>query len=284
MAAMWTRVNTVILLLVLLALLAVIAMLATDASGGPLDPTQPPSSTDGVRQPGTPISTLPALIDQSGSYYLTRNLTGAASTTGITIAADNVTLDLMGFTLSGTSGTGTGISVTGTRQSITIRNGHVRTWFNGIDAATAVYSEVSYVHVIGNGATLDDISIGISLGIGSKLTDCVVMSNTGTGIFTQGHVTVEGCSVVDNGANGAEISNNNRVVGNFIRANDVNGGQDDLRVNGSSNHVTDNTLGTVATADTMGFFARNTYCVLGAIQNPLYFPIGSAAEANIDNC
>src|ERR1051325_5982475 len=59
-------------------------------------------------EPRTPISSLPFSITQPGSYYLSGNLTG---TTGITIAASGVTLDLNGFELVG--GAGSGILVTG---------------------------------------------------------------------------------------------------------------------------------------------------------------------------
>src|ERR1700679_2135209 len=49
-------------------------------------------------------------ISQSGSYYLTRNIT-VASGDAITIAADNVTLDLNGFTISTTTTTPSGFGI-----------------------------------------------------------------------------------------------------------------------------------------------------------------------------
>jgi hypothetical protein len=97
MAAVWTRFNALMLVLIFVALLAVIGMLATGVRGGPLDPPGAPGSTDSVRLPGTPISSLPYTINAPGSYYVTRNLS-AVSGNGITINADDVTLDLMGFT------------------------------------------------------------------------------------------------------------------------------------------------------------------------------------------
>src|ERR1022692_1207533 len=49
-------------------------------------------------EPRTPISSLPFTITVPGSYYVTSNLT--ASSGGILIATNNVTLDLDGSALS----------------------------------------------------------------------------------------------------------------------------------------------------------------------------------------
>ena len=58
-------------------------------------------------EPRMPISTYGTNITASGSYYLTANLTSASTTQdAITISADNVTIDLNGFALLNTSGTG----------------------------------------------------------------------------------------------------------------------------------------------------------------------------------
>ena len=76
----------------------------------------------------TPISSVPYTINQPGSYYLSRNLTMTADSNGITVKADNVTIDLMGFTLKG-RGTGEkdGITMNG-RSNVEVRNGTVENW------------------------------------------------------------------------------------------------------------------------------------------------------------
>lgn len=100
---------------------------------GPLTPSGPPEATmktlDQI-EPRTPISSLPYTISQSGSYYFTGNLQFTANSgDAITITASNVTIDLMGFTLSSSAAvTGVGISVldTGiTIRCISIRNGAI---------------------------------------------------------------------------------------------------------------------------------------------------------------
>src|SRR6478752_6422281 len=74
-------------------------VLAPTAAPGPLM-----KSLDQI-EPRTPISSLPYTIATSGSYYFTKNLeftdTGGNA---ITIYANDVTLDLGGFTLSSIAG------------------------------------------------------------------------------------------------------------------------------------------------------------------------------------
>ncbi len=71
----------------------------------------------------TPISTGPVTISNPGSYVLTANL--SASGTVITIASDDVTLDLNGFTVTSSSILLGAITLSGTRDNVTIRNGSV---------------------------------------------------------------------------------------------------------------------------------------------------------------
>src|SRR5688572_7177275 len=71
---------------------------------GSLTPPGPPApsmKTLAQIEPRTAISALPFTINQSGSYYLTTNLTGVSGQSGITVAAHNVTVDLGGFELAG---------------------------------------------------------------------------------------------------------------------------------------------------------------------------------------
>src|SRR5947207_1497513 len=55
-------------------------------------------------EPRTPISVLPFTISTPGSYYFTGNLTATADGVAITVSAENVTIDLNGFTLASGGG------------------------------------------------------------------------------------------------------------------------------------------------------------------------------------
>ena len=52
----------------------------------------------------TPIYELPLTIDEPGSYFLSRDVTGVAGQNGIIINASDVTIDLNGFALIGVPG------------------------------------------------------------------------------------------------------------------------------------------------------------------------------------
>ena len=77
-------------------------------------------------EPRIPITNAPFTISQPGSYYLTTNLSTTGD--GVVIQAARVTLDLMGFSITGDGGTGDyGIHVSGTSNamlsSIAVRGG-----------------------------------------------------------------------------------------------------------------------------------------------------------------
>src|SRR4026208_191371 len=74
-------------------------------------------------EPRFPIFAIPTNISVPGSWYLTTNLTGTAGN-GITIQADNVTLDLNGFALVGPGNVA--ISAASARFNLCVRNGTIR--------------------------------------------------------------------------------------------------------------------------------------------------------------
>jgi hypothetical protein len=81
---------------------------------------------------GTPITNLPYTITQAGFYYLKGNL--HAPKNGITIEASDVTLDLMGFRITGNgSTTWYGIEIPNSDTiNVEVRNGTVRGFYMGI--------------------------------------------------------------------------------------------------------------------------------------------------------
>jgi hypothetical protein len=79
-------------------------------------------------EPRKPISQpaaggFPIVINASGSYYLTGNITGASNTDGIRINVSGVAIDLNGFEMTGTLGFNYGIAAPAAISNVTIRNG-----------------------------------------------------------------------------------------------------------------------------------------------------------------
>jgi hypothetical protein len=94
-----------------LIFLATVAAAGTVFAQGSLTPPGAPAPilrTLTQVEPRTAITNIPYTISQPGSYYLATNLVSASS--GVTIATNGVTLDLMGFALAGNrSGGGHGV-------------------------------------------------------------------------------------------------------------------------------------------------------------------------------
>lgn len=97
---------------------------------GPTAPAAPPGPTMKTLnevQPGTPISSIPITITSPGYYYFTTNLYHSSTGSAVVINSDHVTVDLNGFTLSGTTSGLSGIDGQYNRY-LTIRNGGVTTF------------------------------------------------------------------------------------------------------------------------------------------------------------
>jgi parallel beta-helix repeat protein len=210
------------------ALLISAANLFAQGSLAPPGAPAPTMKTLQQIEPCTPISSLPFTINASGSYYLTSNLTQSGSAAGITISADNVTVDLGGFALIGVlSGTAAGVAVPVAHKNVEIRNGTIRNWNGGGVAASlatnSVYRDLRLSDNFDNGlftgsgalvvdCVADNNIVGLSVGAGSTIRSCTVSNNLSDGISTGGGCTITGCTARGNNGNGILASAGCTVV------------------------------------------------------------------------
>jgi hypothetical protein len=185
-----------------------------------------------LKQPGS----FPLVISQPGSYVLVSNITVPdANTTAISITADNVTLDLGGFSIFGPTvcsggppvtgctptGTGIGIDATG-RTDVTVVNGTVK-GLGRTGVSLGKHADVEKVRAANNG--LD----GIDVAYPSTLIGNIATENGGEGIATDEGAVVSGNTCRDNGGDGILVSNGSTVIGNSSMYNGscgLNGGGD----------------------------------------------------------
>jgi hypothetical protein len=210
------------------------------AMGGPawgqgaLAPPVPPGpmmKTLAQIEPRTPITNVPYSISLPGSYYLTTNLTSTGD--GITIRTNAVTVDLMGFALTGDRGTGDyGIYIDGTNNAlvsgVVVRNGILRNFDSGIRANGCHNGRFEGLAISGNaqaGIWLYGTYGGCN---GNVIADCAIGGNTKDGInlygwkgSCDGNLVVD-CTVTGNGDAGirlyayGDLVSSTRCDGNWI--------------------------------------------------------------------
>jgi hypothetical protein len=257
---------------ILVCLLSSFILQPSGFAQGPLPPPGPPGPTmktldqidgkldtiDAKLDKRTPISSLPFTIGTPGSYYLTGNLQfTAAAGHAITITVSNVTLDLMGFTLSSSSAvTGDAIHLNGALRNIAVTNGVIagqtvvtisgtppdQTWSvapagfafginSGASGNNCYFSDlrISGCRDTGLGAggqavvahvnATQNGSAGISISDDGTATNCSASSNGGIGI-SAGSASVTNSSASSNGGNGISA---NSVTNSKVDRNGGNG-------------------------------------------------------------
>jgi parallel beta-helix repeat protein len=172
----------------------------------PVDATHTPTSGD-----------VQFFITQPGSYYLTTNIVGASGLHGIGIDANNVTLDLNGFSVLGASNTGYGIYIYAVTNT-TVRNGAISGW------------SIDGVHCSAYNATLERLAISANgqygiyfAGIGAVIRDCIVSSNAFVGVSCVDTGVIKDCTVADNAQQGILIAKNCIVSSCLVKSNQYDG-------------------------------------------------------------
>jgi hypothetical protein len=188
------------------------------AFAGPLDPPDGPIAptykTLSEVEPRTPIQSLVgngssvAIISKSGSYYLAGDLVVPNGKCGIRIVAGvtHVTIDLGGFTIREQQQAALeGIKTEASTALITVRNGRIRGFSTGLDAANTQACTVERL-------TVDSCDgEGILTGFVSSLTDCLVQECGNNGINAASQAMVTRCISQGNAGGGIDVDADSMV-------------------------------------------------------------------------
>ena len=213
--------------------LGVVCVIGYVHAQGPLTPPGAPGpvmKTLSQVEPRTAITNLPYTINQSGSYYLTGNLSGFFS---ITIITNDVTLDLMGFTLLG-SNSGYGV-FSSAMNNLVIRNGTIKGFGEGLKMVAVSgsrfenliieNSSVAGIFLASDGVNnaLDNVIVNCSIRGGA---DGIVLESS-SGYSISGTMIEQNIISQNSGygivLRGAGKTDQNRIVGNAIRSNEDDG-------------------------------------------------------------
>ena len=203
--------------LALLALSILNPQLSTAFAQGSLTPPPgapaPTMITLQQIEPRTPISSVPFTITTPGSYYLTTNLY-SPSGNGITVSANDVTIDLYGFALVG-NGVGSGIVTPANVINLFVRNGTVRNWgASSLGTSNANNSRFEKLR-------LSDSTAGLMTGYNCEIVDCTCW-NAGNSSNPALRVS-DGCVVRNCVVAGSEYgilgANGDRIESCLLRSN-----------------------------------------------------------------
>ena len=180
---------------------------------------EPRIAINATNTPGNSLNTF--RISEKGSYYLTGNFTGSSGKIGIEITSNNVTIDLMGFTIEGVAGSLDGITAS-FRSSIVIQNGTIKGFSgDGIDLrpgnAFSLESRIEGIIAAGNGGSgivstnsaivrrciaSGNGAHGFSIGDNSTIEDCLALRNLNSGIVSDAGGIISNCVSSENTQDG----------------------------------------------------------------------------------
>lgn len=135
-----------------------------------------------------PITSASMDINQPGSYCLTGNLIAGPADTGISVLANDVVIDLGGFTLDGSAADPNASGIGGAGINVVVRNGTIKNW-GGFGIVQASSCRVQDVYVRGCGQS------GIKLGALALVENCGFRWNEVEDVGVGSYSAVRNCQV-----------------------------------------------------------------------------------------
>jgi len=196
-----------------------IAVMSKIAQGGPLNPPAGPiaptgktvqeiydkvARTDvGLSEPRIPVQSLSGsatalyVISQPGSYYLTGNIQGVAGKNGIEITADDVSLDLCGYSMIGVGSSLSGVLATSTTASLRLCDGKLTGW-----GQRGVHTQAIRAAVLRDLIASNNGNAGFLLGDNHVCRSCIAVWNGHFGFESRENCSYFGCAARHNGFGG----------------------------------------------------------------------------------
>ena len=158
------------------------------------------------------------IISTPGSYYLSSNL-DVTKPNGIHITVAGVTVDLNGFQISRSSGSGgDGITIDPTADRCTVKNGSVAGFTSGVQCVQSLgtiaragsFLQLSVAGCLNTGIKAghawqvdgckfhNNLNGGLLTGNGCTITNCTAMQNLGPGITASDGCTLNNCTAFSN--------------------------------------------------------------------------------------
>jgi parallel beta-helix repeat protein len=188
---------------------AAVTVIALASSAGAVDGTIEINQAKVLAAGGFPYA-----IGASGSYRLTGNI-AVPTGSGLNVTANNVTIDLNGFTIKGVSGA-YGI-IASTATGTTVENGTVTGFSNGVVVNDD--SIVKSVHADSNS------NAGIAAGANSVIEGCTANSDA-DGIQCSSGCTISGNTLNKNSFDGIYISGSSSLIFRNTISNNTSAGID----------------------------------------------------------
>jgi hypothetical protein len=184
---------------------------------------------------------FPATLSKSGRYKLSGNLRVSTPTSAILVTADDVTIDLNGFTIFSNppGAAGTGVFALTSTKGLRVMNGTI-TGFGGFGVTNrqneaGQFAVLENMRIVSNGAATN--SAGVFLGARSRIRNSTIADNQGGNVLCLQDCLLEG-NIVAGSGNGAGISmNGGTALGNVIVSNKFLGLQGDAKQLGYGNNI-----------------------------------------------